>query len=357
MDKLVSAHESAAGASVLEAATLQRAQATSAPAQVELSNICAYCLRGLENISLCGKCKKRKLCSRECQLADWRSGHKKFCGQSGELDVDFEIRATDDRGFAIFALREFARGEKVLSERSMMSVLKNGDIVRADNCNMEAIFSLVPEDSSDVMKKFSLNAMSCRTAEFPEDVETGLFMLTARGNHACLSNTQPCYMKDIGILVLVASRQIMPGEEITYQYINDFSPEIYDQLQSKWGFQCRCKACENSEIGEALRRINDLDNKLLAYGRSGKYDMALRCGKSLIALYDKLQESPRFYERTYFDMFQMAVTRQSTMKDAVKYIRLALESHVLFIGADGPNALEYQMYNENPASHKNYLIG
>jgi hypothetical protein len=324
----------------------------------QITNICAFCHRNLVQVSLCGKCRKRKLCSRECQLTDWKMGHKKWCGRSCELGLDFAVRLTEDRGFAVFALREIQRGEKIIAEKPMMSILKNGSIVENEGFNRDAVMDLTPIGSTNLMEKFQMNAMSCNGAEEDNDIETGLFMLVARANHACLANTRQHFLKDDGVMILVASRKISIDEEITYQYINDFSSGTYSLLQSKWNFQCKCRACIDAEIGEAIRRVNELDSKILSYGRSGKYDMALRCGRSLIALYDKLEESPKFYERTYYDMFQVAVSRSSTLNDARSFLRLALEAHILFMGSDtSATALEYNQYLDNLSLHSNYLRG
>ena len=324
----------------------------------QITNICAFCYRNLVQVSLCGKCRKRKLCSRECQLADWKTGHKIWCGRSCELGLDFAVRLTDDRGFAVFALREIQRGEKIIAERPIMSILKNASVIQNEGFNLDAVMELTPLGSTDLMEKFQMNAMSCNGAEEDSDVETGLFMLIARANHACLANTRQHFLKDDGVMILVASRNISIDEEITYQYISNFSSDTYSLLQSKWKFQCKCRACVDAEIGEALRRINEIDSKILSFGRNAKYDMALRSGRSLIALYDKLEESPKFYERTYYDMFQIAVSRSTTLNDARHFLRLALEAHILFMGSDtSVTAQEYKQFLDNLSLHSNYLKG
>lgn len=40
---------------------------------------CTNCNKSLEIIRVCGKCKIVKYCSSECQLNDWRNGHKQRC--------------------------------------------------------------------------------------------------------------------------------------------------------------------------------------------------------------------------------------------------------------------------------------
>ena len=63
-------------------------------------------------VKLCGKCKKRAYCSRDCQLVDWPlggkgQGHKNWCHlDCGEEDVDWEVRSIiPGKGLGIVAKR------------------------------------------------------------------------------------------------------------------------------------------------------------------------------------------------------------------------------------------------------------
>ena len=78
---------------------------------------CAYCYvkkepRGSTELHNCEKCSKRLYCSKECQSADWTSGHSHWCGTAGELNYDYEIRSSAGRGLGVFALRSFERNDR-----------------------------------------------------------------------------------------------------------------------------------------------------------------------------------------------------------------------------------------------------
>ena len=83
---------------------------------------CAYCYVTIttliamgEKLDKCGKCQKRKFCSRDCQVLDWKAGHKHFCGISGEANVDWEVKECGgEKGFGIFALRDIGKDENSL---------------------------------------------------------------------------------------------------------------------------------------------------------------------------------------------------------------------------------------------------
>lgn len=59
---------------------------------------CARCYKEgpAEDFKRCGKCSKRRFCSKECQKADWQDGHKLWCGAAGEIDCDYTIREAGD---------------------------------------------------------------------------------------------------------------------------------------------------------------------------------------------------------------------------------------------------------------------
>ena len=42
---------------------------------------CANCKEKLKTLMSCAKCKKVRYCCRECQVADWKAGHKQLCLQ------------------------------------------------------------------------------------------------------------------------------------------------------------------------------------------------------------------------------------------------------------------------------------
>ena len=85
---------------------------------------CAFCLEicGVP-AKLCGGCKKRAYCSRECQVADWKitgSGqrHKNWCGryEHGEEDVDWEVAPVPNKGLGVRAKRLIPAGFRIIVE-------------------------------------------------------------------------------------------------------------------------------------------------------------------------------------------------------------------------------------------------
>jgi hypothetical protein len=44
---------------------------------------CTYCGKASENLKECAVCHRAHYCNRECQVADWKAGHKNICKKAG----------------------------------------------------------------------------------------------------------------------------------------------------------------------------------------------------------------------------------------------------------------------------------
>jgi len=86
---------------------------------------CAFCLEIITTfpVKLCGGCKKRAYCSKECQVADWKitgtgQRHKNWCGvhNHGEEDVDWEVVPVPNKGLGIIAKKLLPAGYRIIVE-------------------------------------------------------------------------------------------------------------------------------------------------------------------------------------------------------------------------------------------------
>ena len=59
-----------------------------------------------------------------CQARDWKlkgGAHKKWCGATGEIGHDVAVRRVKGKGMGLFALRRFARNEKIMVEHAAIT--------------------------------------------------------------------------------------------------------------------------------------------------------------------------------------------------------------------------------------------
>jgi hypothetical protein len=57
---------------------------------------CSYCGANNPNLKACSKCRVTKYCGRECQLADWKAGHKKVCGEATKASDEATLSASSE---------------------------------------------------------------------------------------------------------------------------------------------------------------------------------------------------------------------------------------------------------------------
>ncbi|EKX51628.1 hypothetical protein GUITHDRAFT_134519 [Guillardia theta CCMP2712] len=328
---------------------------------------CGSCYAPLpkSSSSRCGKCRKRHYCNRECQVEDWKLGrHKTWCGKAGEVGYDFQVVDIAGKGKGVIALRGFAKAERVMYERRILSCRTLSGIrpiaksfKKLSEAEKNAILDLFPSEA-DLFKKFSTNSMSCGE-EDELGMDSGLFVTMSRLNHSCLSNTNHWYEPYLKSKVLFACRDIAEGEELTIAYSSEPSNKQY--LLSHYGFVCTCEACSNPEIAAKVKEIKRLDNEILILGMQMNSDMAIRAGKRLLKLYDELHWPTQSYVRTCYDIFQVAIMKRATLKEGLHYMQLGLAmEQKQYEGLNEPERLgsiaKYASYLKHPESHRNYLI-
>ncbi|KAH9908013.1 tetratricopeptide [Xylariomycetidae sp. FL2044] len=82
---------------------------------------------------------------------------------------------------------------------------------------------------------------------------TGLWVLTSRANHSCVSNTNKEALGDL--MILRATRPIKAGDEVTHSYDESSDYETRAaSLMTTWGFECTCKLCETEKSEDAAVR-------------------------------------------------------------------------------------------------------
>eukprot|EP00961_Rhodomonas_salina_P149894 2017874-Rhodomonas_salina.1 len=355
-----------------------------------LGEMCGFCYATAEDgcrLSRCARCRKRVYCSKECQTEDWKRGaHKHWCGIIGELGHDVAVRRVEGKGLGMVALRHFARDEKIMVERAAVtrSRLAEGveKALQGVSAGMQrAAAALLPHTTTSMKtwsretwtSKFQLNGFEM---EDPPG-EEGLFVLMASANHSCVPNAvHQSVASQNGLKILVASHDIEVGDEICHNYVGiensaqlakEGHAGVQRHLQEVWGFKCTCIACTDHAIGAKLNKMCQLDAAIVSCGASDvrveggaeRHEEALRLGDELISLYGELGYSSNHYARTYYLLFQLAVTRSATLEKARRYIELARDNRRAFIGngIKDEDLKTFERYVHSPESHNAYLAG
>ena len=173
----------------------------------------------------------------------------------------YKITNAGDKGFGVFALQVFRRGDLIIAEAPLFSVHKKDDGGPIDR---QSVAAAVDSLSSEGMQKYvslkNADAEGGRyetpflaifsTNAFQMDSDrSGIFLEISRFNHSCLPNARNSWNPDINRMRVYALRDIAFGDEIFVSYLA--SRNVYGSsraerqtgLMEKNMFTCACAAC------------------------------------------------------------------------------------------------------------------
>uniref|UniRef100_T1PLE1 Protein-lysine N-trimethyltransferase SMYD5 n=1 Tax=Musca domestica TaxID=7370 RepID=T1PLE1_MUSDO len=93
------------------------------------------------------------------------------------------------------------------------------------------------------------NKVSEFAGEFLNNEGSGLYLLQSKINHSCVPNAQSTFPYSNDIVVLKATRDIQPGEEICISYLDECQLERSRHsrqkiLKENYIFVCNCPKCQ-----------------------------------------------------------------------------------------------------------------
>lgn len=124
------------------------------------------------------------------------------------------------------------------------------------------------EMDDDDMDVEAIETMFMRLAKFftnstelmsrGKDVGAGLFPEFARINHSCVPNAYSAWNEHIGQQTVHAGQDIKAGEQIFISYLGRTGAflkktERNELFRSRWGFECVCTHCVDSDSMDAVR--------------------------------------------------------------------------------------------------------
>lgn len=313
---------------------------------------CAFCLKAIEGqaIKLCGKCRKRAYCSRECQTSDWSTegqGHKNWCRLNcGEEDIDWKVCPIVGKGLGIVAMRSLP---------VLYRIVVDGCCSKKDH---PAVQDLMPVNGT-YEEKFALNRVGISNNDL------ALFLRISRVNHDCKPNADHRYDETFKAVVLFAQREIAEGEEITinYQQSHDIAETMTAStarlaLQNKWGIVCSEDCfCYDIEIQALIARSRDLDAKIctLALQGNSQLEQALEVVKELMRHHETLGTSFMNRERTLYDGYQISA-KSKNLRLARDYIERVYAIASVTLSPESLKAKEIEQQMEEINIQCNYLF-
>ncbi|KYR00237.1 hypothetical protein DLAC_03396 [Tieghemostelium lacteum] len=322
-----------------------------------VSRHCAYCLIPLEadKVKMCGGCKKRSYCSRDCQVNDWGAvgqHHKQWCKeQICEEDIDWEIRETvDGKGLGVFSKRLLPKHTRIMVDRGYRKI---------EDVPLPFINALMPHEGT-LQEKWDLNSF------YREESGDNLGIRLARVNHDCRNNATNKFITDLNAFILIAIRDIQEGEEISIQYhfYNDISTskgyrDAREQvIREKWSVNClESCICRDKVLAERIQKAHELDSMIptMPMKTEEQIKRVLKNVDLLLKESEQISNGIMALSRTYYDGFQIAILHKKTYPLHKMYIQKYLESCEI---VDSKLSSTYQQalkYYQNPSIHRNHF--
>ena len=171
---------------------------------------------------------------------------------------------------------------------------------------------------------------------------SALFALICRANHACNPNARYLWRHDLQRELLIAVRDIEPGDEVTVTYgpLLEGRADRQAVLLNGFNFTCACDLCmaNDPRVDQMLQRINELDNDIprVAWTNPKK---AIRMALKAIELCNAAgMGSSLCTKRFWHDAHQIAA-KIGDHADAKRFYDKALACARLCEGGNSPDGL------------------
>ncbi len=230
------------------------------------------------------RCQKRSYCSRECQATDWSDqgqGHKIWCKlECGEEDTDWIIKELPDNQVGVFALRDFAKGSRIMVERGYSALEVKAHPKMKDLKPLAGTFE----------ERFVENCTLTMGSEF-------VCFQANNFRHSCSPNSEKVESDNLKVITVVAERDIKAGEEIFVAYKNfryilkyDKPEDLRHMLHYKDGVVCRPNcACRDpvkiEEVEKAKCKLRSHQDLV----RQEKFEQAFKSAKDLIKYAEEIK--------------------------------------------------------------------
>lgn len=317
-------------------------------------------------LSHCGKCRLVHYCGRECQQAAW-STHKWTCSPCVRIAKGVASGEDDGRGARLVAVKSFKEGDELARERPFARIAHKDSIHGTEaeaKRHGEALWddhvtTMSPGAARDLLYGLTdawndpptaggIARTNCLPLGDHNDSEgSGLFALICRANHACRPNARYLWRHDLQRELLIAVRDIAPGDEVTVTYGTSAEGRAQRQatLLRGFRFKCRCELCEtdDADLDQTLQRIAELDDEIPKVAWANP-KLAVRMALKAIELCKSVDMGSAFYlKRFWHDAHQISAKIGNTA-DADKYFDWALACALLCEGGASPEGVRLPRY-------------
>eukprot|EP00933_Yihiella_yeosuensis_P024798 TRINITY_DN1922_c1_g2_i1.p1 TRINITY_DN1922_c1_g2~~TRINITY_DN1922_c1_g2_i1.p1 ORF type:complete len:505 (+),score=84.69 TRINITY_DN1922_c1_g2_i1:100-1614(+) len=266
------------------------------------------------------------------------------------------------KGLGVLATSDIKRGQLILSEEPILKFRSSDPVwlcrirkmVRDSPQKRKALSSLYDAFRRETGGKKSLRGV-VQTNAFRCGMKTEYYVLgiqASRFNHSCNSNCEQSYDEELNQLQFYASTDIEAGQELCIRYIDTRAPyEVrQEELESLFGFKCRCEVCAEKDEGEREQQdayreemqelLEDLEEHDEGYGVWERPEKVLDTVESLLDLYDKANLHAQSYRKWDCTTASEVSDELGDERGARAYLKQAIYHATLLQGANHQDTRE-----------------
>ena len=342
-----------------------------------MPGVCRAC--SADDVSMkCGGCKSTFYCDRECQLKDWRQGHKHECkllqNRNKQYSVkekfEFTLPSLNDeskalirvekvkgKGYGVIANCNIKRGTVIYREKPLI-VVPNEVSTQIFEKSVKQQFDGLSKAQQNVFKSLSSNHLASilpviamgqsqelMTIAMNNKIEllsqsdrhgapnvSGVFPLISRINHSCECNVHWQWIDQCNEERLIAVCDIHIGSELSACYLADNFYQRKKRLKAFWNIECQCDWCKTGEKESVLKRYQEMNDILPTMGSNPieGYKMSKELIKMTVT---HLNSHPNNLHRHYYDAAQFALGLQR-WSEAAHYLELHMKEKRVAQGRD-----------------------
>ncbi len=259
-----------------------------------------------------------------------------FCGKSGEINVDYEIKLSPGRGLGVFAKRAFKKNEIIMVERTLhcktLEHLTGGvkeaflELSRGPDWHWHQRFGDEPPPPSALapetqwIRRMIINGISAEGGPV-------VCINISRINHACYGADNCSHRLNTAknLMIINANRDIAAGDEITFSYVA-LGSSAKSGLMRNFGINCDCEYCKDpvkqSQVDKLTRLKNDCNREDIQI-----LNRICACVQGLF-----LADFLEVYGEVYLDLYKAAFVScyepfpavSAAMKESYSKLRLTL---------------------------------
>lgn len=178
-------------------------------------------------------------------------------------------------------------------------------------------------------------------------------LLAARLNHSCSGNACHWYEAGLKVKIVMATRPIAQGEEITIQYLDPAdaasSQDHAVDLKAHWGIECRTGClCQNEIFLERRHELSELQRHV---ADTKQLDQVAKIRE----LHADLGSPAIVVLQDLHTWGEVMTARRTTLPKAKQLAQEAKELSVSAFGSSSAVAATFAPYAEDITKHRNYL--